>query len=279
MLTGLEKLINRNINFKRKSVSSWLGLAEVWLQRSHRNVDLLWKCIIDERRHCSRKKSLMHRYASFYPRECQEQLSMDLITSLCFYPFLWICLSLTHKHDCTSKLLKSLPNSNPYLHQLNLNPILTLILKPKLNPLTHKHPKCPHFLKMSLLSKSSIQIGPHWDRSTRTRKHISRCTWYVIPETTQSAELGGTIMSSFLLDLLSANRSNWMMIIIWAISSLKHFYKTSPSYCFSFSPVSFSLCSLSHFSSSLFSSFPSILAYSVLPTWKRDPKPLLHLGF
>lgn len=75
-------------------------------------------------------------------------------------------------------------------------------------------------------------------------------------------------MSSCLLDLLSANRSNWMMIIIWAISSLKHFHITFSFFLLTVglflfpTPISFYLCSAAL---SLYMYLSVSLALSFLP--------------
>lgn len=90
----------------------------------------------------------------------------------------------------------------------------------------------------SLVTETEAHPSTHID--AHNTQYLKWLSW---------AELGGTIMSSCLLDLLSTNRSNWMMIIVWAISSLEHFCIIFFFLdCLSFSSLHryLSLCALQH---------------------------------
>lgn len=73
---------------------------------------------------------------------------------------------------------------------------------------------------MSFLSRSTFQI---WHSDTEVIHIDVHDTQYV--KQLSWAKLEGTIITRSLCDLLSANQSNWVIIIIWAISFLA-FYKT-----------------------------------------------------
>lgn len=136
-------------------------------------------------------------------------------------------------------------------------------------------PKCPWFQHLQFkLVLTEIEAWTH--TNTHTDAHD---TQYL--KRLSRAKLGGTIMTSCLLDLLSATPSNWMMIIIQVISSLEHFFNNFLFFPWLFAYINYTNIFLSVLFVSFshtFSSLSSTLTFSLLPSFlEKGPQTFIAL--